>query len=82
MSWSRRTIEERVEALAEEHEGRAFVEAVERFARELTDEDRAVLGAVLVERAKERGSLDYGLVRRIEEPRWNLFGRPPKEPGR
>ena len=82
MSWSRRLLEERVDELAAEHEGVAFADAVRDFAAELGDEERAVLGEVLLERARARGELDYGLVRRIDEPRWKLFGRPPDEPGR
>ena len=82
MSWSRRAIEERVDELAAEHRREAFADAVQAFAAELRDEERAVLGEVLLERARERGDLAYGLVRRIDEPRWKLFGRPPREPGR
>lgn len=68
--------------LASEHEGRAFVAAVEAFAAELAEEDRALLGEVLMERAGERGDFDYGLIRRVDEPRWKLFGRRSTEPGR
>ena len=82
MTWSPRLLAEHVDELASEHEGRAFVEAVERFAAELGEEDREALGRVLLERARERGGYDYGLLRRIDEPRWKLYGRPPKEPGR
>jgi hypothetical protein len=82
VTWSRRALSEHVDALAAEHEGRAFVEAVERFAAELRDEERELLGAVLLERADESGGFDYGLLRRIDEPRWKLFDRPPREPGR
>jgi hypothetical protein len=81
VTWSRRTIAERVDELAAQHEGRAFVEAVERFSVELGEEDRTVLGEVLVERARERGGFDYGLIRRIDEPRWRPFRRRPREPG-
>ncbi len=80
MSWTRDRLAEHVEALASEHEGKAFVEAVERFAAELGDADREALGHVLLERAPERGGFDYGLIRRIDEPRWKLFRRPPREP--
>jgi hypothetical protein len=79
VSWSRRRLSEQLDALAAEHEGRAFVEAVERFAAELDDGERELLGEVLLERADERGGFDYGLIRRIDEPRWKLFGRPPRE---
>jgi hypothetical protein len=79
--WSRRQLSEHLDALAAEHEGPAFVEAIERFAAELRDEERELLGEVLLERADERGGFDYGLIRRIDEPRWKLFGRAPREPG-
>jgi hypothetical protein len=82
VSGGRRELSERIDELAVEHEGAAFVEAVERFAAGLDDEGRAVLGELLVERADERGGFDYGLIRRIDEPRWKLFGRRPDEPGR
>jgi hypothetical protein len=82
VTWSRRQLAERVDQLAAEHEGRAFVDAVDGFAAELGESDRAVLGQVLLERADERGGFDYALFRRIDEPRWKLFGRRPAEPGR
>jgi hypothetical protein len=82
VTWSRRQLSERVDALAVEHEGEAFVTAVEGFAAELGEDERALLGEVLVERAGERGEFDYGLIRRVDEQRWKLFGRPPREPGR
>lgn len=82
MTWTREQLSSEVDRLAAEHQGRAFVEAVERFAAELDEQDRALLGQLLVDRADERGGLDYGLIRRIDEPRWKLFGRPPREPGR
>ncbi len=82
MSWTPRRLAEHVDALASEHEGPEFVEAVERLAAEFGEDEREALGRVLLERAKERGGFDYGLVRRIDEPRWKLFGRPPREPGR
>jgi hypothetical protein len=82
VTWSRRQLSEQVDALAGEHDGEAFVAAVEGFAETLGAEERAVLGEVLVERAGERGDFDYGVIRRVDEPRWKLFGRPPREPGR
>jgi ATP-dependent helicase YprA (DUF1998 family) len=81
---SRRRIEERVDEFASEHGGEAFVAAVKQYASELDDEERRILGEVLVERANREGGVDYALVRRIDEPRWRLFGgrRRPREPGR
>jgi hypothetical protein len=81
-AWSRRQIADRIDELASAHEGPAFVAAVEGFASQLDADEREVLGDVLVARARETGGLDYGLVRRITEPRWRLFGRPPPEPPR
>ena len=82
MSGSRQDLAARLDVLAAEHDGPAFVDAVERLADELDDDGRTVLGELLVERADERGGFDYGLIRRIDEPRWKLFGRRPDEPGR
>ena len=82
MSLGRDELSARIDELAVEQDGADFVNAVERFAAGLDDEERAVLGELLVERAEERGGLDYGLIRRIDEPRWKLFGRRPDEPGR
>jgi len=82
VTWTRRQLSERLDALAVEHEGEAFVAAVKQVAAELDDDELAELGHVLLERADERGGFDYGLIRRIDEPRWKLFGRPPPEPGR
>lgn len=79
---TRRQIELRVDELAAEHEGEAFVAAVQRYASELDRDERKLLGEVLVDRANLVGGVDYGLIRRIDEPRWKLFGRPPREPGR
>ena len=81
MSWSRRQLAERVDVLAAEHEGEAFVAAIQALAAELAEDERAVLGEVLVERASEHGDLDYGLIRSVDEPRWKLFGRPPRDLG-
>jgi hypothetical protein len=78
----RRAVAERVDQLVREHAGAAFIRAVEGFAAELDEEGRALLGEILLERAGEGGALDYGLLRRIDEPRWNLFGKRPREPGR
>jgi hypothetical protein len=82
VTWSRRQLSEQVDALAADHEGGEFVEATERLALELSEEERELLGEVLLERADERGGFDYGLIRRVDERRWRLFGLPRKEPGR
>ena len=54
---SRRLIEESVDALREEHGGgRAFADAVERYASTLDEGERETLGEVLLERADEEGA--------------------------
>ena len=57
--WSREAIAVRVATIAERHQGTALIEAVARFAEQLDDGERAVLGEVLLERAgAERPSLE------------------------
>lgn len=77
--------EERLAARLEEaiagREGRELVDAVRALADGLDEEERALLGRLLVERAREQGSFDYGLIRRIEEPYLTLFRPRPAEPG-
>ena len=48
----RKEIAARVDALAREHEGPAFVAAVEELAGGLDQEERDVLGAVLLDRSR------------------------------
>jgi hypothetical protein len=50
--WTREAIAVRVAALADEHHGPALIEAVSRFSEQLDDDERAVLGEVLLERAR------------------------------
>jgi hypothetical protein len=68
---SRRQIQETVEALREEHEGgRAFADAVEAYAASLDDDEREVLGEVLLERADEEGAFQRGIAMRLETRGW------------
>jgi hypothetical protein len=62
-------------------EGADLVEAVRRLGDELDEPGREELGRMLVDRAKEQGGFDYGLIRRIEEPYLQLFRPRPVEPG-
>jgi hypothetical protein len=56
--WTREAIATRVEALAREHEGAAFVDAVERFSRDALDaRERQLLHDVLLARSPRRGRL-------------------------
>ncbi len=84
--WSRRDIEEHVDVLREHHDGREFATAVERFAVELDEEERAYLKEVLLERmgehARRRAELDQdltqrGFMRRTMRKLDTLFPRPP-----
>lgn len=67
---SRREIEERVAVLREQHEGRAFADAVGAYARGLDEEERRVLGEVLLARAEEQGAFDRAAVLRIDARGW------------
>ena len=68
---SRRQIEETVEALRQEHEGgRAFADAVEAYAESLGEDEREVLGEVLLERADEEGAFQRGIALRLESRGW------------
>jgi hypothetical protein len=85
--WSRRDIEEHVDVLREHHDGPDFAAAVERFAVELDDEERAHLKEVLLERmgqhARRRAAQDQdltqrGFMRRTMQRLDTFFPRPPK----
>jgi hypothetical protein len=67
MHWTRAALEARVAKLAEEHEGEAMVAAIAEFAEQLDEEERALLGQVLLEQApKRRGvTADY--------PKWSVI---------
>jgi hypothetical protein len=71
----------RLEEAIQGREGPELVEAVRALAGELGEEDRERLGRMLVERARDQGGFDYGLIRRIEEPYLQLFRPRPVEPG-
>jgi hypothetical protein len=65
MSWTRPALEARVAKLAEEHEGERLVAAVQEFGERLDDEERELLGRILLERAPAVRIGDY--------PRWQMF---------
>jgi hypothetical protein len=69
LTWAREAIAARIEVLAAEHAGAAFVAAVRRFADEELDErDRETLGGLLLERAGGDAGLAAALAE-IEEAR-------------
>jgi hypothetical protein len=63
--WTRQALEARVAKLAEENEGEELVEAVQQFGAQLDDEERELLGRILLERAPAVAIGDY--------PRWQMF---------
>ena len=68
---SRRQIEEIVEALREEHDGgHAFAEAVEAYAESLDEDEREILGEVLLQRADEEGAFQRGIALRLGSRGW------------
>ncbi len=75
----REELERQLEALEREHDGDALVDEIERLATGLPAAERELLQELLVERS---GASDYALGRRIAEPRFKWFRRPPDEPGR
>jgi hypothetical protein len=66
--WSRRLLEERVEELARDRE--SFVAEVERLASELSEENRGVLGEILLARAKDEGVFAEAFERRVGAKGW------------
>jgi hypothetical protein len=81
--WSHEAIATRVDHLARDYEGDAFVAVVEQFARELDRRERKILYDVLMQRANMRGMIKKaaherrhsGWTRRFVEGR--LGRRPP-----
>jgi hypothetical protein len=66
----REAIETRVDELRAAHPGRQeFVEAVQEFGQTLDDEDRELLGRVLLERKPETAGFDV-LEHRMHEGGW------------
>ena len=67
MHWTRAALEARVAKLADEHEGEALVAAVAEFAEQLDDDERELLGRVLLEQAPRREGVtaDY--------PKWSVI---------
>jgi hypothetical protein len=61
-------LEERVALLAENRD--TFVAEIERLAEDLDDEDRAVLGEILLARANEQGVFAEAYERRVGAKGW------------
>ena len=81
--WSRRLLEERVDALAEDRG--SFVAEVERLAADLDENEREVLAEILLERAREEGTFDEAFERRLGAKgwfrrQWDRAERPPAPP--
>jgi hypothetical protein len=69
MGWTRSALEARVSKFAEEHEGDELVEAVRHLGEQLDDGERAVLGSILLDRARTRTPADAT----GDYPRWQMF---------
>jgi hypothetical protein len=77
---SRRELEERVTQLAASHDGDAFVDAVRALAGELSDDERELLGEILVERSTAHGAESYAeLTERMRAAKWHVVLPPPRE---
>lgn len=79
MGWTRAALEARVAKLAEEHDGEALVAAVAAFAEQLGEDERELLGQVLLEQAPRRRGVtsDYPKWSVIMPRRW-VRRRPPR----
>ena len=64
--WSKARIAQRVDELKREHDGNAFVSAIQAFNDEMSPDERETLHTVLLERAQETGGLDAVERRRYE----------------
>jgi FixJ family two-component response regulator len=67
VEWTRAALEARVDKLAAEHEGEEFVEAIRSFGEQLSDEERDLLGRVVLDRAPR----DPGV--RVKYPKWSVI---------
>jgi hypothetical protein len=63
----RAEIARRVDALAEEHSGRDFADAVRRYSETLDEEDQAELKQILLERAAD---FDQAIMERVDARGW------------
>ena len=67
VQWTRAALEARVDKLAEEHDGEAFVEAVRAFSTQLDADDQELLGRILLARAPR----PHGVTQ--DYPRWSVI---------
>ena len=64
---NRLQLERRVDALADEHSGRAFAEAIQGLAADLNAEETKLLQEILVERA---ANFDQAVMERVDARGW------------
>ena len=69
MAWTRDALETRVAKLAEEHEGEELVAAVKAFAEQLSQEERDLLGWVLMKQAPKW----RGITEEYAWQRWSVI---------
>jgi hypothetical protein len=67
VKWTRAALEARVDKLASEHEGDEFVESVRRFAEQLSEQERDLLGRVVLDRARTRTGVPANY------PKWSVI---------
>ena len=68
--WTREALRTRVDALADEHSGKELVEAVRRLGEGLAEDERQVLGSVLLERARADGAFEQAWHERAAARGW------------
>jgi len=74
VDWTGAALEARVDKLAEEHDGEELVQAVSAFAEQLGEDDRRLLGRILLERAPRRAGVT------VNYPRWRAILPPKRRP--
>lgn len=71
MRWSRDELDERIELLASANQGDDFVQAISSFSQqELEEDERTLLGEILLERAEEDHAFEEAIRRRARERGW------------
>ena len=64
---ARADLERRVDALAEEHSGQAFADAIKALAADLNGDDAELLKRILLERG---ASFDQAVMERVDARGW------------
>jgi hypothetical protein len=67
VQWTRAALEARVDKLSQQYDGDELVSAVSAFAEQLDEDDRQLLGRILLERAPRRAGVTANY------PRWRAI---------